>query len=78
MSWIKVEKDKKEYLVSSESYEELFKHQGYKIVLETQNPTLENPKPKENITESKTEGVKNGVQKPTTNSSNKNKHKNNA
>ena len=42
MSWIKIEKDNREYLVSSESYEELFRHQGYKVVKGNECPTPKN------------------------------------
>lgn len=61
MSWIKIMKDNKEYLVSHESYNELFRHQGYTIIGEKPSPTLKNSK--ETIeTKKEPEGVKNELQ----------------
>ena len=85
MSWIKVLKDNREYLVSTESYNELFKQQGYKIVEENKSPTLEISETKQNVptiskkedvdkTENKVEGVKNGLQAKRSNA-NKGKNK---
>lgn len=69
MSWIKVRKNNKEFLISTEAYNELFKMQGYERVEEKPIPTqpifIKETKPKEseekkNATQRKTKSNKSG------------------
>ena len=70
MSWIKVKKDNKEYLVSTESYREVFSHQGYEIVSEKANPT-----PNISKIENKPKEVENELRPRQNGNANKGKHK---
>ena len=60
MGWVKIVKNNQEHLVTSEIYESVFKHQGFRIANASQGST-QNPI----VTPTKPKGVKNELPKST-------------
>lgn len=60
MGWVKIVKNNQEHLVTSEIYESVFKHQGFRIANASENST-QNP----TVTQTTPKGVKNELPKST-------------
>lgn len=60
MGWVKIVKNNQEHLVTSEIYESVFKHQGFRIANTSQDST-QNP----TVTQTTPKGVKNELPKST-------------
>lgn len=76
MSWIKIKRDNVELVVSTESYRDLFSHQGYIVVADNSSPTQPQPiKTEKSDNEMPKEENKDVVQPKRYGEANKNKHK---